>query len=83
MTNTSKPASKYDDWFWLSIVSLFFFQLLTDFVAAVYAFGLLGTDIPPEIAAVVVLFAPVVWLVVRRAPGRRGQFGPSRRDRLD
>jgi len=74
MTNTTKTASKYDDWFWLSIVSLFFFQLLTDFVAAVYAFGLLGTDIPPEIAAVVVLIAPVVWLLVRRAPGKRGQL---------
>lgn len=74
MTNTSKSVSKYDEWFWLSIVSVFFFQLLTDFVAAVYAFGLLGTDIPPEIVAVVVFFVPVVWLLARRAPGRRGQL---------
>ena len=74
MTNTTKTASKYDDWFWLSIVSLFFFQLLTDFVAAVYAFGLLGTDIPPEIVAVVVFFVPAVWLFARRAPGKRGQL---------
>ena len=71
--DTSNTAAKYE-WFWLSIVSYFFFQLLTDFVAAVYAFGLLGTDIPPEIALVVVFFAPAVWLIARRAPDKRGQL---------
>ena len=67
MKNTAQTSST-DDWLWLGIVCFFFFQLLTDFVAAVYAFGLLGTDIPPEIATVLVLFAPILLLLMRRTP---------------
>ena len=62
------------DWLWYGIFFLFFFQLLTDFVAAVYAIGLLGVDIPPELITVLVLFAPIVLVFVRRAPGQRGLF---------
>jgi endonuclease/exonuclease/phosphatase family metal-dependent hydrolase len=56
-----------------SILFLFFFQLLTDFMAAVYAFGLLQVDIPIEIAFVLLLLSPVLlilfprWLSGRRA----------------
>jgi endonuclease/exonuclease/phosphatase family metal-dependent hydrolase len=60
-------------WVWYGILSLFFFQLLSDFVAAVYAFGLLGTSIPPEIVVVLVLFAPIVLFFWRDGPGLRGQ----------
>ncbi len=67
MKNTAQ-ASSWDDWLWLGVICSFFFQLLTDFVAAVYAFGLLGTDIPPEIVTVLILFAPVLLLLMRRAP---------------
>ncbi len=49
---------------------LFWFQLLADFIAAIYAFGLLGTSIPPELASVVLLFTPVVLLLLPR--GLRG-----------
>jgi endonuclease/exonuclease/phosphatase family metal-dependent hydrolase len=51
------------------ILSLFFIQLLTDFIASVYALGLLGTHIPPEIASVPLLLAPFLLLALRRAPG--------------
>jgi endonuclease/exonuclease/phosphatase family metal-dependent hydrolase len=51
------------------ILSLFFIQLLTDFIAAVYALGLLGTSIPPEIASVLLLFAPFLLLALRKTPG--------------
>lgn len=47
------------------ILFLFFFQLLTDFIEAIYAFGLLGTSIPPEIAAVLFLFTPLLLLFGR------------------
>src|SRR5512147_657966 len=56
-----------------SILFLFFFQLLTDFVAAVYAFGLLQVEIPIETAFVLLLLSPVLlilfprWLSTRRA----------------
>jgi endonuclease/exonuclease/phosphatase family metal-dependent hydrolase len=56
-----------------SILFLFFFQLLTDFMAAIYAFGLLQVDIPIEIAFVLLLLSPVLlilfprWLSTRRA----------------
>lgn len=70
----TKRASFQIDWLWYGIFFLFFFQLLTDFVAAVYAFGLLGVDIPPELITVLVLFAPIVLVLLRRAPGQRGLF---------
>src|SRR5512135_1615649 len=55
-----------------SILFLFFFQLLTDFVAAVYAFGLLQVDIPIEIAFVLLLLSPVLLVLFpRRLSTRR------------
>ncbi len=50
------------------VLFLFFFQLLTDFVEAIYAFGLMGTSIPPEIVAVVLFFSPVILFLMRRCP---------------
>jgi endonuclease/exonuclease/phosphatase family metal-dependent hydrolase len=44
----------------LGILFLFFFQLISEFVEGIYAFGLLGTGIPIEIVSVVLLFAPAV-----------------------
>ena len=43
------------DVFVYSILFLFFFQLITDFIAGIYAFGLMGTELPPEIAALLPL----------------------------
>jgi len=55
-----------------AVLFLFLLQLITEYIAAVYAFGLLGTSIPAEIASVVLLFAPAVLLVwpreMKRAP---------------
>ena len=42
------------------LLFLFFFQLLSDFVAGIYAFGLLGTGIPNEIISVLFLFSPLL-----------------------
>ena len=49
-----------------AILFLFFFQLLTDFIAAVYAFGLLGTSIPPQLAFVLLLFTPALLALARK-----------------
>ena len=56
--------------FFHGLLFLVFIQLLTDFIAAIYAFGLLGTSIPPELAAVVLLFSPIM-LVFMRQPSLR------------
>ncbi len=48
-----------------SIFFLFFFQLLADFVASIYVFGLRSTSIPPEIASILLLFSPVLLLLFR------------------
>ena len=48
------------------ILFLFFFQLISEFVEAIYAFGLLGTSIPPEIASILFLFAPLLLAVLPR-----------------
>src|SRR5512135_2480861 len=55
------------------LLFLFFFQLLTDFIAGVYAFGLMGLNIPPELASVLLLFSPLLLIFFRRPPGRRVQ----------
>jgi endonuclease/exonuclease/phosphatase family metal-dependent hydrolase len=73
----SAQSAKSSTFLWpvvlFSILFLFFFQLLTDFMAAVYAFGLLQVEIPIEIAFVLLLLSPVLlvlfprWLSGRRA----------------
>lgn len=45
-----------------AVIWLFFLQLLSEFVEAIYTFGLLGTDVPPEMALVLILLAPVLLL---------------------
>jgi endonuclease/exonuclease/phosphatase family metal-dependent hydrolase len=52
------------------ILLLFFFQLITDFFHAIYAFGLLGTSIPVEMASLLLMFSPLVLLAFPRGlPG--------------
>lgn len=51
-----------------AVFFLFFFQLLTGLVETTYAFGLLGTNIPPEIASILLMFTPLALLFFRRVP---------------
>lgn len=54
-----------------SILFLFFFQLLTEFIAAVYAFGLLGVNVPVETVAILLFFSPFLLVPVRTPlPGK-------------
>jgi endonuclease/exonuclease/phosphatase family metal-dependent hydrolase len=46
-----------------ALLSLFLLQLLSEFVEAVYAFGLLNTNIPPELVSVLVLLSPLLLLL--------------------
>jgi endonuclease/exonuclease/phosphatase family metal-dependent hydrolase len=55
-----------------SILFLFFFQLLADFIAAIYAIGLMGLNLPPEIACVLLLFSPVLLIFFRKGPSGKG-----------
>jgi endonuclease/exonuclease/phosphatase family metal-dependent hydrolase len=48
-----------------TIALLFFFQLITEFVEAVYLFGLLGSDIPPEIGMVLLFLSPLLLFFFR------------------
>lgn len=53
----------------LAILFLFFFQLLSDLIESTYAFGLLMTGIPIEIASILFLFTPIfLFLLPRRVP---------------
>jgi endonuclease/exonuclease/phosphatase family metal-dependent hydrolase len=52
-----------------ALLWLFFLQLLSEFVEAIYTFGLLGTDIPAEMIAVLLLLAPALLLLAPRQPG--------------
>jgi endonuclease/exonuclease/phosphatase family metal-dependent hydrolase len=54
-----------------SLLFLIALQLLTDFVEALYAFGLFGTGIPPEIVAVLCLLSPLLLVVLPGGLSRR------------
>ena len=49
-----------------AILFLFFQQLLTDFVGGIYGYGVLGTGIPLEMAALVLFLSPLLLLFFRR-----------------
>jgi len=54
-----------------SILIFAFFAALTSFVEATYIFGLLGTDIPPEIVYVLFLLSPFLLLLYPRLADNR------------
>lgn len=54
------------------ILFLFFFQLISEFVEGIYAFGLLGTGIPTEIVSVLLLFAPLLLSLLPKPLSGRG-----------
>ena len=49
-----------------AVLFLFFLQLLTDFVAGIYAYGLLQVKLPVEMVALVLFLAPFLLLFFRR-----------------
>lgn len=49
-----------------SILFLFFLQLITDFIAGIYAYGVLAGKIPPEMAAMILFLSPFLLLFFRR-----------------
>ena len=53
------------------ILFLFFFQLIADFVESIYAFGLLGTSIPAEIASMLFLLSPLILPFLKDGLGKR------------
>ncbi len=64
-------VSAYRKFVWsllYAVLFLFYFQLLADFVEAVYAFGLMSTSIPPQIVAVLLLLSPLGLLALRAEP---------------
>ncbi|RPJ28466.1 MAG: hypothetical protein EHM33_04365 [Chloroflexi bacterium] len=53
-----------------SLLFLFFLQSLSDFIEAIYAFGLLVTAFTIEVTAIILLFTPLLLLAFRKAPSR-------------
>ena len=58
-----------------SILFLFFLQALSDFIAAIYAFGLLVVAFTLEVASIILLFTPLLLLLFRKAPSKSVLFG--------
>src|SRR5512145_1964248 len=58
-----------------SILFLFFLQSLTDFIAAIYAIGLLELEFTIEVASIVLFFTPLALLLFRKAPSKSFLFG--------
>ena len=55
-----------------SILFLFFFQLLSEFVESIYAFGLMGTNIPTETILVLLFFYTLLLLIILFGVGASG-----------
>lgn len=68
-------STKLTETILFSIIFLFFLQSLTDFIAAIYAFGLLELEFTIEVASIVLLFTPLVLLLFRKAPSKSFLFG--------
>lgn len=64
--NNSLPKEGFISMLFFGLVFLLFFQLASDFVETIYTFGLLGTNIPPEIVSVLLFFTPLILLFFRR-----------------
>ena len=64
MPNRKNTVVQWPEILLHSLLFLIFFQLLSDFVEAIYAFGLMGTSIPAEIAFVLFFFSPLILLVL-------------------
>ncbi len=62
--------SKTPDTLLFAILFLFFLQVLSDFIQSIYAFGLLVTAFTIQLAAVLLLFTPVVLIALRKPPSR-------------
>ena len=57
-----------------SLLFLLFFQLVSDFVETIYTFGLLGTNIPPQIVSVLLFFSPLILLFFKRGLPRQATW---------
>ena len=64
------PSHRVLEIFLYCVLFLCFLQLITDFVEAIYAFGLMGTSITAEIASILLLFSPLVLLILPRGLSR-------------
>jgi endonuclease/exonuclease/phosphatase family metal-dependent hydrolase len=53
-----------------AVALLFFLQLLTSFVAANYALGLLNNELPPESVSAAFLLSPLLLMLRKRWPAR-------------
>ncbi len=69
--------AKVPETFVLSILFLFFLQALSDFIELIYAFGLLVTAFTIEVASIVLLFTPLLFLLFHKSPSRLLLLGLS------
>ncbi len=60
-----------------SILFLFFLQVISDFIEAIYAFGLLVTAFTIEVASILLLFTPLVLVFFRKPPTKVLMLGLS------
>jgi hypothetical protein len=56
-----------------SILFYLFFQLISDFVTAIYAIGLLSLSLTVEVAFVLVLLSPIILIFFRNPPPGRSR----------
>lgn len=60
------PKTKLTDALMFGTLFLLFLQVLSDFIQSIYAFGLLVTAFTAEVAAILLLFTPLLLVIFRR-----------------
>jgi endonuclease/exonuclease/phosphatase family metal-dependent hydrolase len=70
-----RASNKTSEIVLFAVLFLFFLQVLSDFIESIYAFGLLVTAFTIQLASVLLLFTPLLWLLVRKTPSRAWMIG--------
>ncbi|MBN1536477.1 MAG: endonuclease/exonuclease/phosphatase family protein [Anaerolineales bacterium] len=72
-----QKSTTRSQWFriaFFALIFLLFFQLVPDFIESVYTFGLMGTDIPPQIISILFFFSPCLLLLFPRLISDRTMY---------
>lgn len=70
--STSRNSWKFT--FFSTLLFILFFQLTPDFIESIYTFGLLGTDIPPQIVSILFFFSPILLIVFPKKSPSQGIY---------
>lgn len=73
-TSESTSRNAWTFTFFSTLIFILFFQLAPDFIESIYTFGLLGTDIPPQIVSILFFFSPILLILFTKKSSSQGIY---------